>query len=187
MRTISSLVVFVFLAAASTFNSPIASACSKDGFGYRASSCEKKIQWRFDTSLREFQQDGVVRAGRADGREYEYELNDRCGNSVDCGAAAPPWPDVSGVPGRMYQAWAFLLKAGGGREAGIAPRVSTVIDHASAGAAATRHRMIVSSGVTSSKTATSGRPTFSFESSKSTTLPQSLISGASSSATCTML
>ena len=108
----ASLVIGFFI-----FNAPSASACSTSGFGYRASSCDQDLQWRYDYASRDFRKDGVVRPGTSDGRAYEYELNDRCGETVDCGAAVLPCPDLNGLPGRMYQAWAFLLTPSGVREA----------------------------------------------------------------------
>ena len=94
---------------------PESQACSTETFGTRVSSCDQELSWSYDPASRSFVQSGVVRPGKATAQRFEYQLNDRCGEVIDCGAAVLPCPDLTGRPGRMYQAWAFPLDSSGRR------------------------------------------------------------------------
>ena len=111
----------LLLAVGGLSNAPDAQACGgRSLFGASVSTCEKALNWRYDEGARAFVKSGVVDPRRTSGDRFEYELNERCDPGSDCAAAALPCADREGLPGRMFQAWAFRVGAGGVREPTVA-------------------------------------------------------------------
>ncbi len=92
-------------------------ACGKSFWGGEAGSCNSALTWRYDRDAQTFVREDVIYDRAAEGLRYSYELNERCNDSVDCGAAVYPCPARDGVNGRMYQSVAHLLLTDGSRAA----------------------------------------------------------------------
>lgn len=114
---IASFIIFHSLAV-----QPASAACSASVFQGEGRSCDRAISWRFDGQARAFVNDGSY-IGEL-GPHYEYRIQDRCGEGVDCGAAHT-CPVANGQPGRRYQAVAYLLNDSGAR-ADVPPNMTTV-------------------------------------------------------------
>jgi len=115
--------------AASLFMGPIpiaaSVACVESRFGMVGATCGQQLLWRYDDSSRTFVSEDRIVNPRDSGIRYDYQLNERCEEGVDCGAAVFTCSPSSTGEGRRYQSTAYVLLPGGSR-ADVPPIVTTV-------------------------------------------------------------
>ena len=90
--------------------------CKKKIFGAAASSCAMTLGWSYDPASRDFTRSSIKDSLASEGVRYEYSINERCAvDAIDCGGAVYPCPAESGIAGRMYQSWVYVLDSAGVR------------------------------------------------------------------------
>jgi len=122
VRSVALALVLVGWAVGACLLAPASRACTTSDFASEASSCNHTLKWRYDRAARAFVQDATVRGD--EGPSYVYEVNERCAEGVDCGAARTCLT-LAGQDGRRYRSLGYLLLPGGSR-ADVPPIVTTV-------------------------------------------------------------